>query len=143
MESIKSFLENASRASLVVKLLDPELKSKVLLAIATKLRERMQNILEENKLDLDKIDDSDPKKDRLLLNSNRIEDLAKSVESISMLPDPSNKLLSERILDNGLLVQKITVPLGVVGVIYESRPNVTIDVATLCIQSGNACVLRG
>jgi glutamate-5-semialdehyde dehydrogenase len=65
------------------------------------------------------------------------------VEDIAALPDPSNRLLSERIMDNGLLIQKITVPLGVVGVIYESRPNVTIDVAALCIQSGNVCVLRG
>ncbi len=87
--------------------------------------------------------DTDPKKDRLLLSAARIEDLAKSVEEIAALPDPSNRLLSEKILDNGLLVQKITVPLGVVGVIYESRPNVTVDVAALCIQSGNVCLLRG
>lgn len=143
MESIKEFLEKASQASLDVKLLDDVEKQRILLALATKLRERMQDILDANKLDLDKIADSDPKKDRLLLSSSRIEDLAESVENISMLPDPSNRLLSEQILDNGLLIQKITVPLGVVGVIYESRPNVTVDVAALCIQSGNACLLRG
>ena len=143
MESIKSFLEQASEATIAVKLLSDDRKEDILRALALKLRANISNILSENQLDLDRMPDTDPKKDRLLLTASRIEDLAKSVEDIAALPDPSNRLLSEKILDNGLLVQKITVPLGVVGVIYESRPNVTVDVAALCIQSGNVCLLRG
>lgn len=143
MESIQSFLEQASEATIAVKLLSDDRKEDILRALALKLRANISNILSENQLDLDRMPDNDPKKDRLLLTEVRIEDLAKSVEDIAALPDPSNRLLSEKILDNGLLVQKITVPLGVVGVIYESRPNVTVDVAALCIQSGNVCLLRG
>jgi glutamate-5-semialdehyde dehydrogenase len=81
--------------------------------------------------------------DRLVLNETRIKQLADSLNEIALLPDPANQILLERTLDNGLHVQKRTVPLGVVGVIYESRPNVTLDVAALCIRSGNVCVLRG
>jgi glutamate-5-semialdehyde dehydrogenase len=143
MESIKSFLEQAAEATIAVKLLSDDKKEDILRALAAKLRANKSTILSENQLDLDRIPDTGPKKDRLLLTASRIEDLAKSVEEIAALPDPSNRLLSEKILDNGLLVQKITVPLGVVGVIYESRPNVTVDVAALCIQSGNVCLLRG
>lgn len=80
---------------------------------------------------------------RLLLNEARIQQLADSLNEIAALPDPANELVLERTLANGLNVQKRTVPLGVVGVIYESRPNVTLDVAALCIRSGNVCVLRG
>jgi glutamate-5-semialdehyde dehydrogenase len=143
MESIQTLLEQASQATIAVKLLSDDEKADILRALSVKIRENTATIIAENKLDLDRMPDADPKKDRLLLSPTRIEDLAKSVEDIAALPDPSNRLLSERILDNGLLVQKITVPLGVVGVIYESRPNVTIDVAALCIQSGNVCLLRG
>ena len=143
MESIQSFLEQASEATIAVKLLSVDKKEDILRALAAKLRAQIPTILSENQLDLDRMPDTDPKKDRLLLSAARIEDLAKSVEDIAALPDPSNRLLSEKVLDNGLLVQKITVPLGVVGVIYESRPNVTVDVAALCIQSGNVCLLRG
>jgi glutamate-5-semialdehyde dehydrogenase len=143
MESIQSFLEQASEATIAVKLLSDDKKEDILRALAAKLRAQIPTILSENQLDLDRMPDTDPKKDRLLLTAARIEDLAKSVEDIAALPDPSNRLLSEKVLDNGLLVQKITVPLGVVGVIYESRPNVTVDVAALCIQSGNVCLLRG
>ena len=143
MESIQSVLEQASQATIAVKLLSDDQKADILRSLAAKIRENTATIAAENKLDLDRMPDTDPKKDRLLLSPTRIEDLAKSVEDIAALPDPSNRLLSEQIMDNGLLVQKITVPLGVVGVIYESRPNVTIDVAALCIQSGNVCVLRG
>lgn len=143
MESIQALLEQASQATTAVKLLSDSEKQALLKALAAKLRVNSDTIIVENKKDLDRMPDSDPKKDRLLLNTARIEDLAKSVEDIVELPDPTNQLLSEKTLANGLLVRKITVPLGVVGVIYESRPNVTIDVAALCIRSGNVCLLRG
>lgn len=89
------------------------------------------------------MDPEDPKYDRLLLTEERIVALADSVCGIAKLSDPTGVILSSKILDNGLHIEKKTVALGVVGVIYESRPNVTIDVAALCVRSGNVCVLRG
>lgn len=143
MENIQHLLVNASKATTAIKLLADERKQQLLRALAQKLRGAIPEIILNNKKDLDQLADSDPKKDRLLLNAQRIGDLAKSLEDVALLPDPSNEILLERKLENGLLVQKKTTPLGVVGVIYESRPNVTIDVAALCIRSGNVCLLRG
>ena len=120
-----------------------EQKQQLLQAIADRLQMKMGEILAENQKDLDRKPDSDPKKDRLRLTPERIEGLIRSVRSIAALPDPTGHLLRETTLDNGLQVQKVSAPLGVVGVIYESRPNVTIDVAALCFRSGNAVVLRG
>lgn len=118
-------------------------KRKLLYRIADLLAEREVDILKENQKDLDRMPDTDPKKDRLKLTPDRIEGLVHSVRSVADLADPSGHVLSENVLENGLTVNKISVPLGVVGVIYESRPNVTIDVAALCLRSGNAVVLRG
>ncbi|MES2874560.1 MAG: glutamate-5-semialdehyde dehydrogenase [Bacteroidota bacterium] len=143
MESIKPLLENASLATTAARSLSDVQKVQILKTLAGKLRDNVSFIVSENIKDLEKIPDSDPKKDRLLLSESRINDLAKSVEEISSLPDPADHLQYESTLANGLSVKKITVPLGVVGIIYESRPNVTVDVAALCIRSGNVCVLRG
>ena len=143
MESIKLLLENASLATTAARGLSDEKKGLILNSLAEKLRGNVDFIVSENKRDLEKMPDSDPKKDRLLLSESRIMDLAQSVEEISSLPDPADQLQYENTLANGLSVKKITVPLGVVGIIYESRPNVTVDVAALCIRSGNVCVLRG
>ena len=143
MESINELLENAARATASVRVLSDDKKKQILSELARQLKDNVETIILENKKDLDKLADTDPKKDRLQLTEARIFDLVQSLEEISELPDPANHLLSEKVLDNGLLVQKITVPLGVVAIIYESRPNVTIDVAALCIRSGNVCLLRG
>jgi len=143
MENIQALLEQASFATTAARMLTDEKKGLILKSLACKLRDNQSTIVRENKKDLDKMPDTDPKKDRLLLSEARINDLAKSVEEISSLPDPSDHLQYESTLANGLSVKKITVPLGVVGIIYESRPNVTVDVAALCIRSGNVCVLRG
>ena len=110
MESIQSLLEQASQATIAVKVLSDDEKADILRCLAAKIRENTATIIAENKLDLDRMPDTDPKKDRLLLSLGRIEDLAKSVEDIAALPDPSNRLISERMLDNGLFVQKITIP---------------------------------
>ena len=99
--------------------------------------------LKDLKKELDKMEDTDLKKDRLLLNESRINDLANSLHDILKLEDPAGKVLIDNHSANGLHIQKITVPIGVVGVIYEARPNVTIDVAALCLYAGNAVVLRG
>ena len=143
MNSILHLLQATHKSSVLIKNLSKENKIKILLRLADLLLENQSKIILENKKDLDKMQDSDPKKDRLLLNENRINDLANSLHDIVKLDDPTNKILSDNILENGLHIQKITVPIGVVGVIYEARPNVTIDVAALCLFAGNAVVLRG
>ncbi len=143
MDNIQNLLEQASLATIAARALNDEKKGLILRSLAGKLRSHASHIILENKKDLDRMPDPDPKKDRLLLSESRINDLAQSVEEISSLPDPSGHLQYESTLKNGLSVKKITVPLGVVGIIYESRPNVTVDVAALCIRSGNVCLLRG
>ena len=142
-ETIIEQLKAATKAKQFLQQLSPEGKKKTLEAIAAALIEEEAPILQANKMDLDRMGDEDPKKDRLLLNSGRLKALSDSVKQIADLADPTDQLLLKKMLPNGLEIEKITVPLGVVGVIYESRPNVTIDVAALCIQSGNVCLLRG
>ncbi len=142
-ESIIKQLQAAANAKNVLQKLAPETKITLLNAIADALVEQESVILQANKSDLDRMSDEDPKKDRLLLNGDRLKGLADSVKQTAQLADPTDQLLLKKQLPNGLEIEKITVPLGVVGVIYESRPNVTIDVAALCIQSGNVCLLRG
>jgi len=118
-------------------------RQEVLSGLAAALSENVDAILTENRKDLERMDPADSRWDRLLLNGDRIADLAQSVRDVARLPDPTNLLLSCKRLENGLLVEKKTTALGVVGVIYEARPNVTVDVAALCIRSGNVCLLRG
>lgn len=120
-----------------------ESRNRVLASIAELIRLNSSEILKENQQDLDRMAIDHPMRDRLLLTQDRLDALALSVLSVMQLPDPTGQVLSKKMLPNGLDLSKITVPLGVVGVIFESRPNVTIDVASLCIRSGNAVVLRG
>ena len=121
---------------------DKQLKA-VLLQLADELEKNSAAIIKANQLDVEKQDPDNPKVDRLLLNKQRISGIANSIRTISKLPNPAGKTLEKRRLDNGLLLHKIAVPLGVVGAIYESRPNVTYDIAALCIRSQNGCVLKG
>ncbi len=100
-------------------------------------------ILAENKKDLARMLETDPKYDRLKLTEQRIKDIATDLKNVAKLPSPLGKVLDKRNHENGLELSKISVPLGVVGIIYESRPNVTFDVFSLCIKSGNACLLKG
>ena len=143
MESILPLLEQTQKASASVRNLSDRQRADLLLSLADKVLANVANIIAENKKDLDVMDDADPKKDRLLLNEQRIQGLAQSLRDVAALPDPSGEVLLERTIEQGLSLRKIAVPLGVVGVIYESRPNVTLDVASLCLRSGNACVLKG
>jgi glutamate-5-semialdehyde dehydrogenase len=121
---------------------DKQLKA-MLLQLADALEKNAAQILKANELDVAKQDPGNPRVDRLLLNKQRISGIANSIRKISRLPNPSNKTLEKRRLHNGLQLQKITVPLGLVGAIYESRPNVTFDIAALCLRSQNGCVLKG
>ncbi|HTN21836.1 MAG TPA: glutamate-5-semialdehyde dehydrogenase [Pelobium sp.] len=143
MDNIQELLINASNATAEIRSLSAAKKQEVLNTIAYELLANKTNIIAENLKDLNRMDDSDPKKDRLLLNEERIEGLASSIRDVANLDDPTGKIILERTMENGLFIQKKTVALGVVGVIYESRPNVTVDVAALCIRSGNVCLLRG
>ncbi|HUH73361.1 MAG TPA: glutamate-5-semialdehyde dehydrogenase [Chitinophagales bacterium] len=143
MKNITHLLQATHKASVKLRGLSDAKRKSLLESIAQKISENETIILAENQKDLDKMEDSNPKKDRLLLNSSRIQDLVGGLNSVAQLPDPTGKVLSEYTTDKGLKIQKVSVSLGVVGVIYESRPNVTIDVASLCLRSGNAVVLRG
>ncbi|HRH57994.1 MAG TPA: glutamate-5-semialdehyde dehydrogenase [Chitinophagales bacterium] len=143
MDSIEQLLINTHKAGVSVRNSSKKLKQDVLLSLAALLLKNTDSIIQENEKDLSKMEDSNPKKDRLLLNESRIKDLANSLHDVIKLEDPTGKVLSDITTENGLHIQKITVPIGVVGVIYEARPNVTIDVAALCLYAGNAVVLRG
>lgn len=142
-ENIQEELKAAHEATIAVKRLQDAEKQQLLTGIADSLEKRIDEVIQENKKDLERMDQEDPRYDRLLLNKDRILALSTSLKDVANLPDPTGLLISSKKLENGLLVEKKTVPLGVVGVIYESRPNVTVDVAALCIRSGNVCVLRG
>ncbi|MEL6834586.1 MAG: glutamate-5-semialdehyde dehydrogenase [Bacteroidota bacterium] len=100
-------------------------------------------LLAANQQDLDRMDPQDPKYDRLLLNPERIHGIAADLRKVAVLPSPLGRTLEEGTLDSGLRVQRVSVPLGVIGIIFESRPNVTFDVFALCLKSGNASVLKG
>lgn len=143
MPSIETQLKQAKDASLDAKRLTNTQKVKLLHAFSETIKDAAGAITEANKKDLDRMDRIDPKYDRLVLSRDRIEALAAGLISVSELEDPTNRELYTKTTDNGLVIKKKTVPLGVVGVIYESRPNVTVDVAALCIKSGNAVLLRG
>jgi len=133
-------VRNASRK---LSLLDENTVNKVLLALADRALNDTKEILSENKKDLDRMPESDPKYDRLKLTEQRIKDIADDLKKVASLPSPLGISLEKKQLDNGLDLEKISVPLGVIGIIYEARPNVTFDVFSLCIKSGNACILKG
>lgn len=143
MNSILPLLQKTQQASASVRRLSDAQRSNLLNELAVIVEQSKVLIMSENQKDLDLMDKTDPKYDRLLLNENRIQGLANSLREVALLPDPTGEILVETNLENGLNIKKIAVPMGVVGVIYESRPNVTIDVASLCLRSGNACVLKG
>ena len=121
-------------------------KNKILKAIATALRENCDEILKANAFDLENGRNngmSEALLDRLMLNKDRVEGMAQGVEDVISLPDPVGKILWEDTRPNGLKIQRVSSPLGVIGIIYEARPNVTSDAAALAIKSGNAAILRG
>jgi glutamate-5-semialdehyde dehydrogenase len=143
MMNIQNQLEAARRASRQIAGAGESQKKAVLYRLANLLELHCDEILSENARDAAMLSDEDPKKDRLLLNESRVRALAQAVRAVSDLPDPTGRVMATHEIQPGLQLKKVSVPLGVVGVIYESRPNVTIDVAALCLRSGNACVLKG
>ena len=130
-------------ASRKLNLLSTEEKNSVLLALAKRTRESIDMLLAENAKDLAAMDASNPLYDRLQLTASRIEAIASDIENVASLPDPLDRTLEERTLPNGLQLCKKSVPFGVIGIIYEARPNVSFDVFSLCFKTSNACVLKG
>ncbi|GAB3780003.1 glutamate-5-semialdehyde dehydrogenase [Spirosoma horti] len=143
MTPITPLLQATQQAAAIVRRLSPAQKTDMLNRLADVLTENTVEILAENQKDLDRMPTSDPKYDRLKLTAARVADLLASLRQVAVLPDPAGEVVLERSIEQGLQLKKITVPLGVVGVIYEARPNVTVDVASVCLRSGNACVLKG
>ncbi len=141
--STREKLENAKGASSALAQLSTEQKNELLFEIAGALESRSAEILRSNEEDLRISRLSGAMRDRLLLTPERISGMAGAVRDVAALPDPVNELLEEWTRPNGLIIRKIRVPLGVVGIVYESRPNVTVDAAVLCLKTGNAVVLRG
>jgi len=136
----------AKAASKKLAFLPTEVKNKALLNIADALTARQNEILAANKLDYKESEAagmSTAMLDRLMLNQDRLEGIANDVKTVAALPDPVGEIIEERKLPNGLQISKKRVPLGVIGAIYESRPNVTVDISVLCLKSGNAVILRG
>jgi glutamate-5-semialdehyde dehydrogenase len=120
-----------------------ETRQAVLNHVADRLGEVESELLDINQADLGAFDDAGPGRDRLTLNHERVESMASALRSIARGPDPLFAIEDQRTLENGLRVERLRVPLGVIGVVYENRPNVTTDVAGLCVRSGNAAFLRG
>jgi glutamate-5-semialdehyde dehydrogenase len=141
MDYVKYF-ENAQAAGRKTNL-DADTINLVLEDLAQAALANTDILLEENQKDLDRMDPANPNYDRLKLTAVRIQDIAKDIVNVSKLENPLGTILSEKTMPNGLEISKVSVPLGVVGVIYEARPNVTFDVFALCFKTGNVCILKG
>ena len=132
--------KDASRALLE---LDAAARDRILLDVADAIVAESDALLEANAVDLAAMDRSNPLYDRLMLTRERLEGIAADMRKVASLPSPLDRTLVERTLPNGLKLRKVSVPFGVIGVIYEARPNVTFDVFSLCFKSGSACLLKG
>ena len=140
---LESTFKSVQEASRKLSQLKEEKVNQILTSLADKTEKNTAKIIAENRKDLERMPENDPKYDRLKLTEQRIRDIANDLRNVATLPSPLNIKLEQRTLKSGLLLEKITVPLGVVGIIYEARPNVTFDVFALCLKSGNACILKG
>ena len=136
-------LIRAANAAAAVRSISQETVRAILEDVAARLRDEAESILQANALDLERMDAGNPGLDRLLLTESRIDSIASDMANVASLPSPLGKVLDVAIRPNGMKITKVSVPFGVVGVIYEARPNVTADVFSLCLKSGNVCVLKG
>ncbi len=145
-EDVLAKAESAKSASRLMALLTSEQKSRILMAMSEAILNEKDNIIFHNSIDVEAAKESGLSAsliDRLTLDEKRVKALAESLAEISNLPDPVGEVISEWVRPIGIKIRKIRVPLGVVGMLYESRPNVTVDAVALCIISGNACILKG
>jgi glutamate-5-semialdehyde dehydrogenase len=141
--NLTSAFKRASEAGRSLNVLGPGIIIEALLLIARETEKNSGLIISENEKDLVLMDKADPKYDRLLLNSERIAGIVSDIRNVAQMTSPLGRIISETTRPNGLIISRITVPFGVIGIIYESRPNVTFDVFSLCLKSGNACILKG
>jgi glutamate-5-semialdehyde dehydrogenase len=141
--SLQSTFDKIREASRKLALLDEGKINTILEDLAVATVANLSHIIRENQKDLDKMDSADPKYDRLKLTPDRLEAIAADIRQVKQLSSPIGLVLEEKKLENGLNLKKISVPIGVLGIIYESRPNVTFDVFSLSLKSGNAVVLKG
>lgn len=140
---ITDTLEAVRNASYQLALVGPDTINQVLEAVADALLQHTDELLAANAEDLARMNPDDPKYDRLKLTAERLQGIADDTRRVAQLPSPLDIVLDDRILPNGLHLRKVSVPFGVIGVIYEARPNVSFDVFSLCFKSGSACVLKG
>lgn len=117
--------------------------NRILLDVADAALEDADHILEENRKDLERMNPADPKYDRLKLTEERLQGIAADIRNVASLPSPLGQIQHETVRPNGLRIRRVSVPFGVIGIIYEARPNVSFDVFSLCLKSGNACILKG
>lgn len=143
MKTVLPLLIKTHKAATSLQALTNQQLQQLLRALGDELIAQTNALLKANAKDLARQSPDNPRNDRLLLTAARIKNIANSIKKVAKLPDPTGKVLEKKTLPNGLQLQKISVPLGVVGAIYESRPNVTFDIAALCLRSRNACVLKG
>lgn len=141
--SIQNRFIAVRKASRELQKLKEEDINQILLAVADAALKNTDYILTENKKDLDQIDVLDPKYDRLKLTAERVTSIAADIKNVASLPSPLGIELLHKELPNGMLLRKVSVPFGVIGIIYEARPNVSFDVFSLCLKSGSACILKG
>ncbi len=140
---LKETFQRVKAASKALGLLTDDKRNEILQAVADAIIAETPALLRANAEDLAKMDKANPMHDRLQLTEQRLQDIASDMRHVSTLPSPLGRVLKDRTLDNGLRLQRVSVPFGVIGMIYEARPNVTFDVFSLCFKSGNACVLKG
>ena len=140
---LKDTFERVKRASKSLALLTDEQRNEILNAVANAIINHKERILEANAQDLAKMSKDNPLYDRLQLTDSRLEGIASDMRNVATLPSPLGHITKQKTLPNGLRLCRISVPFGVIGMIYEARPNVTFDVFSLCFKSGNACVLKG
>ena len=140
---LKETFEKVKRASKSLALLSDQQRNDILNAVADSIVNNKERILRANAQDLAKMDKANPLYDRLMLTDKRLDDIAGDMRNVATLPSPLGHITKQKTLPNGLRLCRISVPFGVIGMIYEARPNVTYDVFSLCFKSGNACVLKG
>lgn len=143
MNDLKTTFTAARAASRELNLISDTQINNILNALADATIQNCSFILAENQKDLDRMDKADPKYDRLLLTEERLQNIAHDIRNVATLPSPLGRILKEDVRPNGMKLKKICVPFGVIGIIYEARPNVSFDVFSLCFKSGNACILKG
>ena len=141
--ALSKLFESVREASTSLSELDDKRINEILLAVADEAVAQTTAILEANAKDLARMDPANPMYDRLKLTKERIDGIASDTRHVAQLPSPLGRVLKHSVLPNGLDITRVSVPFGVIGIVYEARPNVTFDVFSLCLKSGNACILKG